>query len=287
MSYPGLKKQMILDSVGRKRRCPVDIHFDGQAAKRRSTCEVDFTSSGSIFTSSDSIKCSSSDSNSSVEERGITGTTMSNAPKTLIIQPPPPPRSISSALFGVTLTEFFVAMLKSRGYESRSIEMRPDLSERNLPEDQLRGYSSDIIAAVYESDTGLLQQLKSQNRRFDACNKFFESLLHKACRWSSREVVDFLLANGADPFLFDDHGRLPLHDACWRSQTDFLLVRTLLRLDPSMLRQVDSRGNTPLDYVRKKHHNVWCYFLYKCLDDFWPVQSDSENSSGSGSVSPL
>lgn len=189
-----LKKQMILDSVGRKRRCPVDIQFGGQAAKRRSSCDADFTT-GSIFASSDSIKCSSSrDSNSSVEERGITGTTMSSAPKTLIIQPPPPPRSISCALFGVTLKGFFAAILESRGYDSESIEMRSDLSERyatdyhqccsifrlicvnivhcvlivhnrDLPEDQLRGYSSDIIAAVYESDSGLLQQLKSQNRR--------------------------------------------------------------------------------------------------------------------------
>ena len=103
-------------------------------------------------------------------------------------------------------------------------------------------------------------------------NKFFESALHKACRWADLDTIKFLINNHADQYLLDDQSRLPLHDVCWRGEPDFNIAAELIRYDPRMLQQMDRRGQTPLNYTHREHWIDWCRFLHQHRDEFWPIQ---------------
>lgn len=107
---------------------------------------------------------------------------------------------------------------------------------------------------------------------FNSMNKFFESALHKACRWADFETVKFLLDNEADALLADDQGRLPLHDVCWRKDVDFAIAAEVIRRDVDMLRRMDRRGQTPLAFASREHWRDWCRFLHEHRDEFWPLR---------------
>lgn len=116
----------------------------------------------------------------------------------------------------------------------------------------------------------LMKSLFAGARRLTACSPYFESILHKACRWSSSATVLHLISRGANPSLQDDRGRLPLHDACWREVIDFGVIAVLLRHDVNMLRQLDAHGFSPLAYMRREQWLQMCLFLFQFADIFWP-----------------
>ncbi|QGI82399.1 hypothetical protein CEK25_009128 [Fusarium fujikuroi] len=53
--------------------------------------------------------------------------------------------------------------------------------------------------------------------------------LHVACRFASPQVVRFLLERGADPNVFDSHGKTPLHEAVYQNcpELEDRIVQTL------------------------------------------------------------
>ncbi|KAG4263567.1 calcium/calmodulin-dependent protein kinase type 1B [Fusarium proliferatum] len=53
--------------------------------------------------------------------------------------------------------------------------------------------------------------------------------LHVACRFASPQVVRFLLERGADPNVFDSHGKTPLHEALYQNcpELEDRIVQTL------------------------------------------------------------
>jgi len=110
-----------------------------------------------------------------------------------------------------------------------------------------------------------------------ACNKYGESILQLACRRSSAQVIEFMLENGADLRLMDDYYRNPLHDACWREDPNFEVVSLILDKDIDLIRMVDSRGSTPLKYVREEHWIHWCVYLHSQRDKYWPLLISSVN----------
>lgn len=108
-----------------------------------------------------------------------------------------------------------------------------------------------------------------------ACNRFSESIVHMACRRSSKEVVEFLLEHGADIELIDDFGRTPLHDACWRPEPQFDVVTMICDRNLDLLRYSDLRGSIPLNYVREEHWVQWCGFLFNQIEKYWVLRPES------------
>jgi len=66
-----------------------------------------------------------------------------------------------------------------------------------------------------------------------------------------------------------------LHDACWTSSPNFETITLLLEQDPWLLCIADSRGASPLNYVRKAHWAVWIGYIDSVSDKYWPVLNDN------------
>lgn len=145
-------------------------------------------------------------------------------------------------------------------------------------EEQVSHYDHALLGAIRENNVRQLSDLMTSGKCMTACNKFSESILHMACRRSTPEVVAFLTAHGASLEAVDDYGRTPLHDACWRAETDFALVTFILDHNSELLRCVDDRGATPLDYVREQQWPEWRDFLRRKADTYWAPKRVRDDS---------
>ena len=111
-------------------------------------------------------------------------------------------------------------------------------------------------------------------------NRFGESLLHIACRRGYDDIARYLLDEaGVTPWVRDDFGRTPCHDACWTATPNLALMDLLVRRCPEMLLMSDKRGSTPLDYVRKDNWDVWRQFLSERWDVICPRVGSSTCST--------
>merc|ERR1712046_446531 len=90
-----------------------------------------------------------------------------------------------------------------------------------------------------------------------------------ACRRGDYKELDLLVQTGAALGVSDDFGRTPLHDACWTPEPCFDVIVFLLNKDLNMLRVLDKRGSSPLAYIRREHHAVWCAFLEHQKEVWW------------------
>lgn len=164
--------------------------------------------------------------------------------------------------------DFLMKLFDNRGYEASYLQA--PFRKRHASAQQISDYGNDIIAAVRTSDLDALRQLHSQGKTMMACNKYQESVVHMACRISTYEVVEFMLTHGGDVSQTDDLGRNPLHDACWREEPVFDVITLLLDTSKDLIRTCDSRGATPLHYVRQVHWLQWCAYLHYMADRYWP-----------------
>ena len=111
-------------------------------------------------------------------------------------------------------------------------------------------------------------------------NRFGESLLHIACRRGYDDIARYLLDEaGVTPWVRDDFGRTPCHDACWTATPNLALMDLLVQRCPEMLLMSDKRGSTPLDYVRKDNWDVWRQFLSERWDVICPRVGSSTCST--------
>ena len=136
--------------------------------------------------------------------------------------------------------------------------------------DELAHYDLAVVKAVRERNLSKVKEMLhvEGGRRFHACNRFGESLIHMACRRGDRDMVAFLLDDAhVTPDVCDDFGRRPLHDALWTSQPNVEVVRLLLqKVPPRMLLVEDVRGHTPFQYARREHWPIWVAFLREHAD---------------------
>ena len=133
-------------------------------------------------------------------------------------------------------------------------------------------YGGDVVNAIRSNDVDALRKLHANGTKLQCGNKFGETLIHLACRRSSRELVSFLVKE-ADVSLYvrDDFGRTPMHDCCWRASPDLELFDMLLDEAPELLMLSDKRGHTPLDYSRRGDWAELVPFLKERAHKFKPV----------------
>lgn len=159
-------------------------------------------------------------------------------------------------------------MLKERGLSSRTYAHDSGELSNFFESLSIESYDMALVQAVRQDDVPSLREMWLEGRPMQCGNKFGESILHMACRRSSVGTVRFLLLEaGVSPRLCCDYGRTPLHDACWSSQPNFMIIELLLESCPDLLHIRDKRGFTPLDYVRAEQHKAWIGFLESQPDE--------------------
>lgn len=168
--------------------------------------------------------------------------------------------------------DFLHSILKERGYTAEMAAMKETVFHRAPEQGQVAAYDKAFLRAVLDEDEPALERMRAAGRRMDACNRFGDSVLHMACRRGRAAALRFLLrATGlAGVVLSDDFGRTVLHDACWTASPRFDVASAVLDVDTRLLRTLDSRGSSPLQYVPQDQWPLWCAFFESRKEVYWP-----------------
>ncbi|CAN0296087.1 unnamed protein product, partial [Hapterophycus canaliculatus] len=163
-------------------------------------------------------------------------------------------------------------ILRERGYTTEMVAMKETIFHRPPDADQVAAYDKAILRAVVDEDEAALERMRAAGRRMDACNRFGDSVLHMACRRGRATALRFLIrATGpSGVVLSDDFGRTVMHDACWTAAPRFDVASAVLDSDTRLLRTLDSRGSSPLQYVPQDQWPLWCAFFESRKEVYWP-----------------
>lgn len=175
------------------------------------------------------------------------------------------------------------------------VSMKETEFHRSPEPAQVSAYDKSILNAVLEEDEAALERMRASGRRMDACNRFGDSVLHMACRRGRAGALRYLLrvCGRGGVVLSDDFGRTLMHDACWTATPRFDVASAVLDADTRLLRMLDSRGSSPLQYVPQDQWPLWCAFFESRKEVYWPSlapgQEDAAGviprSSGGSSIS--
>lgn len=179
--------------------------------------------------------------------------------------------------------DFLHDILRQRGYSTEMAAMKETVFHRAPEPDQVSSYDKAILSAVLEEDEEALERMRVAGRRMDACNRFGDSVLHMACRRGRASALRFLLrATGpSGVMLGDDMGRTVMHDACWTATPRFDVASAVLDNDTRLLRTLDSRGSSPLQYVPRDQWPLWCAFFESRKEVYWPqLEAGVEDTTG-------
>ena len=155
-------------------------------------------------------------------------------------------------------------------------------------EEHYASYKQEIIDAIRKQDISELRRLQQEGWSLQCCNRFGESLVHMACRRGFTKVVDFLIREGnVNLKIKDDYGRTVMHDVCWTPHPNFELMEMILRKEPSLIFRSDSRGHTPLDYVRREHWDQWTKFISSRKHLLFTASHEKELTNTEYKTSPV
>jgi hypothetical protein len=179
----------------------------------------------------------------------------------------------------VTPQEFLNTALKGRGYSTeRYTTIHSGYS--NMPTKlQLVSYDVHILKMIIrDKDEHRVREILTCGISPNACNKYGESLLHKACKTGQDKILQVFLDCGADIQVSDCAGRTPMHDACHGSKPSFKTFELLLKQDPNLIRMMDGSRALPLELVRKEQYGAWNAFLASILDIYWSPRGASRGN---------
>jgi len=166
-------------------------------------------------------------------------------------------------------------MLRNRGYSTKRYNtLQSGYYNRPTPLQQA-SYDVYLIQLVRQNQVDEFSEVISCGLSPNPCNAHGESIVHMVCRRGNLALLQAMMTAGCDLQVADDHGRTPLHDACWAPEPAWAMVETILRVDSRLLHMMDARGNVPLDYVRREHWSQWIHFLDSLKDTFWPNKEDA------------
>jgi hypothetical protein len=168
---------------------------------------------------------------------------------------------------------YFDAILNERKYSTQRYPTLQSAYYAKPTELQQACHNLYLTGLVKNNDfTNFERVISSGLVSPNPCNKFGESLLHMVCRRGRLDMLQCMIQAGTCLQIVDDFGRTPLHDACWALQPCWEVVKVLLTADARMMLCQDIRGDVPLDYVQKTHHQQWREFLDSIKDVYWPEQ---------------
>eukprot|EP00968_Pinguiococcus_pyrenoidosus_P012066 scaffold1021_cov241-Pinguiococcus_pyrenoidosus.AAC.16 len=185
-----------------------------------------------------------------------------------------------------SLQEAVCDLIRQRGYKVEPFFL-PESSRRRKPTPKdVDDYSIDVSHLIRAGNIPALAKLcetgkidserSSRSTSLNACNRFGESLLHFCARRAHRregyEMCKWLLENNACPWVCDDFGRTPLHDAFWTPEPAQECVKLFLDMAPEMFFTMDSRGYLPLAFARRESVEAWRGFFFKMIDVYWPAK---------------
>jgi len=179
----------------------------------------------------------------------------------------------------IPLKVFFQCLLRKRGYSKDTYSVLETAYYNKPTPYQQASYGIEVTRAARSGNVHLICKLIKCGLSLNPCNKFSESLLHIISRrGKSRnafQMLSELSRLGSQLHLCDDFGRTPLHDACWTVDPCFRTISLFLDKDVNMLRLIDRRGSTPLDYVEKANQKKFIEFFLSKKDTYWPMRDPS------------
>lgn len=169
-------------------------------------------------------------------------------------------------------------ILRARGYSTEMVAVKETVFHKAPDAEQVAAYDKAILRAVLDEDEPELEKMRTAGRRMDACNRFGDSVLHMACRRGRPRALSYLLraCGSQGVMLSDDFGRTVMHDACWTATPRFDVASTVLDADTRLLRMLDSRGSSPLQYVPQDQWPLWCAFFESRKEIYWPPLAAGE-----------
>lgn len=169
--------------------------------------------------------------------------------------------------------EYLHGILHERGYSTQMVPGRDSEFNRPPSPDQVSAYDKPLLNAIIDEDVETLEAMRVAGRNMNACNRFGDSVLHMACRRGRVGSLRFLLQACGPSVLLqtDDFGRTVMHDACWTPMPRFDIVSCVLDVDTRLLRILDKRGASPLQYVPRDQWPLWCAFFEARKEVYWPM----------------
>ncbi|GMI06993.1 hypothetical protein TrLO_g13203 [Triparma laevis f. longispina] len=210
------------------------------------------------------------------KQNPVYGLTSYNAPpNTSAYYTPPAPSPSPTVLSPSTVVR---SVLRGQGWSTSEVQ---SLSVPNMiggSDFDVQDYGVEVLQAVRVGNVEELKRLRGEGKNVGCCNKFGESTLHLACRRGYLNIVKYLINDcSVSPYICDDFGRTPLHDAFWTTSPNFDLVSFLISRSPTLIACRDKRGHTPPGYARKEHWEAWRDFFEKEKGRLWPMKQ-MENS---------
>jgi hypothetical protein len=167
----------------------------------------------------------------------------------------------------VSPAEYVLAAFKANGYNVEDVASSTQSCMLKPSKEMIEHYTIESLQAARSNDVEKLRSLNDSGTCLQCCNRFGESLIHLASRRGLTKVMEFLVREAkVSLYLADDFGRNPLHDACWRPEPNFDLLKLLIGEAPDLLCMTDVRGFTPFDYARKSDWTKWIKFLSEHKD---------------------
>mmetsp|Transcript_4926 Transcript_4926/g.10060 ORF Transcript_4926/g.10060 Transcript_4926/m.10060 type:complete len:213 (-) Transcript_4926:293-931(-) len=125
-------------------------------------------------------------------------------------------------------------------------------------EDPCSGALGELLQACEDGHADkvpeLLEKLQEAGVSVDHRGRDGDSALHSACLYGHTEIVDLLLAAGADAKLADGNGGTPLHDAA-AGGFDTIVQRLLaVHAEGGIHNLADKDGDTPLHNAARGNH---------------------------------
>lgn len=169
--------------------------------------------------------------------------------------------------------EYVLAAFKANGHIVEDVAERSQSRMLKPTKEMIEHYTIEILQAARSNDIEKLKSLNESGTCLQCCNRFGESLIHLASRRGFTTVMEFLVREAkVSLYVADDFGRTPLHDACWRPEPNFDLLKLLIEEAPDLLCMRDVRGYTPFDYARKSDWSKWIKFLTEHKDLLCPKE---------------
>lgn len=181
------------------------------------------------------------------------------------------------SLTGLSPQQYLDLLLKKRGYTLETYSTVHTGYYNAATKLQMASYGIYMADLVRKGDVDTLRGLMTARLLSpNPCNLFGESLVHKICRLGNAEALSLFIEVGASVQVSDDHGRTPLHDACWGTEPAFEVVELLLQQDPRLFYLKDKRGSLPLSYAGRDYWYAWREFFDRIVDIYYPAEKAIE-----------